>query len=313
MLVFFFTLYVLFFYASNFKVTCHGKFGPHEKIVSQTKIFTEKRSLYENYGPAEKAYTRQGQPHPCAPSDNNVQHGKLYCVKHTLSSLHDILILDCITSLVTTKTSRKRCLTLPAKRELKRRKLNSENRQKPPGTGVHDGNCFDLYTNLFLLVHIDLTKLPDCSSKPTEFWLQKLDLFPSDKRSISEGQWLSDNVITAAQFLIKKKFPDIKGLQSPLLGETLTFDVHPAGVEFVQVLNVSNSHWITVTSIGCSSSEIKVYDSFPSCDVSSRVKQQIATLINSKEDKIKVVIPHMCNTKAIVTTVGYMRLLLLTH
>ncbi len=36
------------------------------------------------------------------------------------------------------------------------------------------------------------------------------------------------------------------GLQSPILGETLSFDVCKG--KFVQVLNVERNHWITVYS-----------------------------------------------------------------
>ena len=74
---------------------------------------------------------------------------------------------------------------------------------------------------------------------------------------------------------------------------SLTFDVHPAGVEFIQILNVRKSHWITVTSLGCNTNEVKVYDSLPACDVSFRAKQQIASLILSNDKKISVVIPDV--------------------
>ena len=98
--------------------------------------------------------------------------------------------------------------------------------------------------------------------------------------------------MAAAQVLIQKKYPNIKGLQSPILGETLTFDVHPAGVNFVQVLNVNRSHWIMVTSIGCSKpNEVRVYDSLPSCDVPFRTKQQISSLLFSKCHEIQLVFP----------------------
>ena len=78
-----------------------------------------------------------------------------------------------------------------------------------------------------------------------------------------------------------------------LIGETLTFDAHPAGVKFIQILNVRKCHWITVTSVGCNMNEVKVYDSLPACDVSFRTKQQIASLILSDDKRIKVVIPDV--------------------
>ena len=106
---------------------------------------------------------------------------------------------------------------------------------------------------------------------------------------------MNDNIVTAAQLLIQQKYPQYKGLQSPILGETLAFDVHPDGVKFVQVLNVHQSHWITVTSIGCDTSDhqVKVYDSLPSTDVPLRTKQQIGSMLFSNFHEIKMLFPNV--------------------
>ena len=48
--------------------------------------------------------------------------------------------------------------------------------------------------------------------------------------------------------------------------------------EFVQVLNISRSHWVTVSNIGCQSGCVKIYDSLPNCDVPTHTKEQIAAL-----------------------------------
>lgn len=172
---------------------------------------------------------------------------------------------------------------------------NNQSRHKPTGKCINvQLKYLDCIIPFTVIVHIDLTKLPDSSSKHTDFWQKDLGLSSSDKHSISEGQWLSDNVIRATQLLILKKYPDTKGLQSPVLGQTLTFDIHQKGVKFVQVLNISNCHWITVTSIGCSdSSEVLVYDSLTSGDISFQTKQQIAALIYSNKSKVKVIIPRV--------------------
>ena len=41
--------------------------------------------------------------------------------------------------------------------------------------------------------------------------------------------------------------------------QTLSMDVQPS--EFVQVLNVANSHWVTISKIGCEAGTVNVYDS----------------------------------------------------
>lgn len=71
--------------------------------------------------------------------------------------------------------------------------------------------------------------------------------------------WLSDNVIAAAQLLRLQQFPHMSGLQSPVLQQTLAFQVHSG--EFVQIVNIRNSHWCVVSTVGCGEGVVNVYDS----------------------------------------------------
>ena len=70
------------------------------------------------------------------------------------------------------------------------------------------------------------------------------------------------------------------GLQDTLLGQTLNFKV--MGDEFVQVLHSGGNHWVTVSTVGCPSSTVKVYDSLYS-EIPSRTKEQICALLMSKQ------------------------------
>jgi len=72
----------------------------------------------------------------------------------------------------------------------------------------------------------------------------------SDLKLISNKRMLNDNVINAVQKMIKLKYPDIGGLQDPVLGETLNFDVYK-NKEFVQVLHNGNIHWIAISTVNC--------------------------------------------------------------
>ena len=87
-----------------------------------------------------------------------------------------------------------------------------------------------------------------CRVEHKEYWLEDLSLYEADEKYLSDGKWLTDNVIDAAQALLKKAYPYIRGLQSVALGETLAFLIQSG--EFVQVLNVSGCHWIVVSNIG---------------------------------------------------------------
>ena len=131
------------------------------------------------------------------------------------------------------------------------------------------------------LIHtalIDLTNSMSCQpSKPSQYWLEDLCLYPADKESISAGKWITDTVVNAAQMLLQKAYPHIGGLQDTVLAETLAFDIQRG--EFVQVLNICRNHWITVTNINCKAGIIAIYDSVPSGRVPSRTRDQIAAMI----------------------------------
>jgi len=53
--------------------------------------------------------------------------------------------------------------------------------------------------------------------------------------------------------------------------------------EFVQILNVSQSHWITVSNVGCKKGVVNIYDSIPSCYLPACTKEQIAATLFSNE------------------------------
>ena len=90
-------------------------------------------------------------------------------------------------------------------------------------------------------IHKEIEKTP---------WVKIEDkkLYLTDKKLIETGGWLTDDIIAATSLILKRMYPEMGGLQSPILGESLSFDVCKG--EFVQVLNVGRNHWITVYSRG---------------------------------------------------------------
>ena len=119
--------------------------------------------------------------------------------------------------------------------------------------------------------------------QPQEYWVKELCLTESDKLHITKGRWLDDKVVHAAQTLLKKTYPHIEGLQNPLLAQTLEFETCRG--RFVQVLNVSEAHWITVSNINCKPGVIAVYDSKTKSHVPSLTKKHIAAMVSSNEKK----------------------------
>ena len=116
--------------------------------------------------------------------------------------------------------------------------------------------------------------------------MKDLGLYESDKECLLKGNWLTDNIIRATQELIKKAYPGVGGLQSPILGENLTFEIQRG--EFVQVLHVRGSYWLVVSNIGCPPGHINVYDSLPNFDLYHHTKQQIAAILHSSKKEIDV-------------------------
>ena len=96
---------------------------------------------------------------------------------------------------------------------------------------------------------------------------------------------LSDSVIDASQKLMLQQFHHMSGLQTPVLAQTLAFQVHRE--EFVQIINVRNNYWCAVSNVGCSEGVVNVYDSmYPS--VSTATIRIIASLVFSSASKLVV-------------------------
>ena len=74
--------------------------------------------------------------------------------------------------------------------------------------------------------------------------------------TLQSGEWLSDIHISFAQDLLRKQFPDVDGLQSPLLSQNNRF--FQIANEGVQIHHISSNHWVTSCSFN---QEVNIYDS----------------------------------------------------
>ena len=116
-------------------------------------------------------------------------------------------------------------------------------------------------------------------------WLAWPMVLPlEDRERLNTGKWLNCRVIEAAQKLISKQFPELKGLQSPICGETLSF--RKAEGRFVQILNIQNhSHWITASNVGCEEGTANIYDSAYN-SLTMGAKAQICSLWRPSADLV---------------------------
>ena len=123
--------------------------------------------------------------------------------------------------------------------------------------------------------YIDLTK-NDLVNKPVQYWRKDLMLFDEDKTALLQGKWLTDGIMSAGIKLLREQFPNVKGLQSTSLAMHSGFEIQRG--EFVQCLNVYDSHWITIAG-DSSPGTVNIYDSLPNCALYSKTKRQIASIL----------------------------------
>ena len=64
-----------------------------------------------------------------------------------------------------------------------------------------------------------------------------LELTTEDKKMITSGGWLSDEIVDTGQKLLKSIYPHIQGLQEVALGMVLSYSI--AKSEFIQIMNTS--------------------------------------------------------------------------
>ena len=120
--------------------------------------------------------------------------------------------------------------------------------------------------------------------KSTATWViigNKLDLLPEDKEVILSGGWLNCRIMSGWQFLLKQKYPEVGGLQ-PTFGA-----FQPSEKEMVQVLNSGGSHWVAMSTVGCTPATVQWLDSFHGSPTLSQ-QQLVADMLQTKEDKILI-------------------------
>ena len=85
----------------------------------------------------------------------------------------------------------------------------------------------------------------------SENWMSvgTVQLTQDDKEILKfPDMWLNDKITNAAQHILKKQFPLIEGFQDTLLQKEHQFRV--MAEEFVQIINKSGNHWITLSTLG---------------------------------------------------------------
>ena len=95
------------------------------------------------------------------------------------------------------------------------------------------------------------------------------------------GEWLSDEHVRAANKLLHLQFPTINGLQDPaILYERSRYQ--SGAQNFVQIINISQSHWVCASNMLSPPGVVEVYDSMPAYPTHSSVlKRQVAAILQT--------------------------------
>ena len=88
-----------------------------------------------------------------------------------------------------------------------------------------------------------------------------------------------------SQLLLSQHFPHLNGLQSVTLGRTLAFNNEED--EFVQILHTGKGHWVTISTIGCTTGEVNVFNSLPQA-LTTEMINQIAAILCTPKDTIQM-------------------------
>ena len=87
----------------------------------------------------------------------------------------------------------------------------------------------------------------------------KLSLKQSDKLELLKEEELNNLHVNAAQYLLAKQFPMYMGFKSTLLQQHIGSWTN----NFIQIVHcLERHHCVTISTVGCISVEVKVYDTF---------------------------------------------------
>ena len=165
---------------------------------------------------------------------------------------------------------------------------------------LHSYPCYNIYIYIFVLVDEPLV----ISSSPVkesvgDYWISEYFLYFSDKAILESSHlWINDAIINGIQSTLKRQTKGkLEGWQSTLLVKTpQRLTVLPSWVPFIQVLHVSNNHWVMTTNIKTRTKEIAppdtvyLYDSNMTMNPSlpDEVSSAICSFLKIKSCKLKV-------------------------
>ena len=94
--------------------------------------------------------------------------------------------------------------------------------------------------------------------------------------------WIGDDHIDHCQGLLLKQFPATKGLQNRMLfGTHDACNVGAPDGEFLQILNMSGTHWLCASTVGCDPGIINLFDSLYTGSTTPQLLNELARMIHT--------------------------------
>ncbi|KAK6179252.1 hypothetical protein SNE40_011655 [Patella caerulea] len=139
-------------------------------------------------------------------------------------------------------------------------------------------------------------------TKPKGTWLYVSDviLTNADRTEILDGKCLNDDIIHAAQLLLKKQFPGIHGLQDPnhapvKTGMNLTSPLkfNPVEEPCAQIHHNGRNHWVTSIKDSPDSDILLLDSAYYKDTITASLQIQFQQIYRTNMPKLSVTIPRV--------------------
>ena len=125
------------------------------------------------------------------------------------------------------------------------------------------------------------------------YWFEELGLKVRDKYIIQGGYWINDRIIDAASRLMRKMNSEVNGLNRLAYAERYGHVLTTESEQFIQIINVRKTHWISLSNLQSNMGEVFIYDSLINLNVKRdkisfpiRVEQTTCQLLRTNLDFI---------------------------
>ena len=115
------------------------------------------------------------------------------------------------------------------------------------------------------------------------YWIPHLYLAQEDRQDLAGGGWLSSTHMAAVNTLFKQHYPGKNGLQdTAVLSQHLNWE--SSNSNFVQILYVTQNHWVCASNVLSTPDIVEVFDSLPAT-FSSTLTTKVAAMLHSSKSK----------------------------